>query len=191
MINILELLKKYLDFKSSHNISGKDMANLEPETIVHELDLPVNLLYTNAIGAINALFGLKQVDDYIAFEKITMALNYKNIDTQVEQDPNLPEVFLACVISKKITNLGLEVTKWVASKFIYENLFVCPEGFEDIQYEINRYLNINYKEILMKVHKIKNSKIEDWKEGSMERTQLEKIEECEKYITEEKMKEVK
>ena len=184
MISVFDVFKKYIEFKKENNLSESEISNLEPETIRYALDLPDNTMYNNAVGAINSIINLKKLDDYVAFEKITMALNYKTVDTSVEQDPNLPEVMFAYFFVKKIIATGDEVRKWIAAKFIRENLFICPEGFEFVQDEINKYLNSNFKDLLNKVSKIKKSKIEDWPEGSMERLQLEKLKECEKYIEE-------
>lgn len=149
----------------------KEDLSLETETILEEHSLDSK--YADAVSALKTIVELKELNDYYAFQKICLALAFKDVDFKRKQEPTVMDIIFAYVFCKSNMKIGDEVISYIASKCIYDNWLMLPKELKEIQSKINTYLVQNNRYDLLK--RISSAKFEeDFQEGSLEYFQKEK-----------------
>lgn len=151
----------------------------EAETILEESGLEKNEKNLDFINAVNTLQQLKDnertLDDWVAFEKIVIALSGKKVEFEAQQIPELHELFLGYLFCSKMVNVGEEIDDYCASLSISNNFFVVPDTFIGIQKSINRYLASNQPSLLRRIPIIKMLDEKMVKVDSIEYFQMERL----------------
>ena len=121
------------------------------------------------IKAVQTTRKAKFIDDFRAFEALSLALSFKPVNfNETDSEPLLIDCIKAfCIVGEKT---GEEIDKYMASKFIEENCFIVPEEFVDVKAYIDEYLiSSGRSDIIKKIINFKDSDNKEFIENQKEK----------------------
>lgn len=161
----------------------EDDIDLETETILEEHSLGGEM--ADAVSSLKTIIKMETIDDFYAFQKIALALAFKDVDFNRRQEPSLMDCLFAYVFCRNNMDIGDEVDQYMAGKCIYDNWLMLPPQLNKIQTRINSYLVQNDRyDILNMLNKVRFE--DSFEKGTMEYFQKEKY----RIIEEEILKEI-
>lgn len=170
----IEIPKIHSSMKSIY----KFPEDFEAETIIESMDIndPVKKYFNinpdgviSFIKASQTIRKTKFIDDYRAFEAISLALSFKPVNfNEHDSEPLLIDCIKSfCILDGKT---GEEIDKYMASRFIENNCFFVPEEFVDVKCYIDQYLiSSGRSDIIKKIIEYKNSDNKEFIEEQKQR----------------------
>lgn len=164
---------------------AKDDIGLEPLTIMELHNIPTKDKVK--VQALKSLIMAGEISDFYSFQKIAIGLSGKQVDFYNSQEPSIVDLTLALLIARSNQiKLETDVLKYIACKYVDQNLLCLPERLSDIQLFINDFLlRCGRRDIFKKVNSFNQSKT--YKDDSFEHFQREKYNMLEQIIIEEEL----
>jgi hypothetical protein len=134
--------------------------DFEAETII-ETEFKDEKINIDFIKAYQTYRKMEFNDDYRSFEKMCLGINMKEVNFDRQQEPTLNDLIVGYILFKD--KFGEEIDRYVASRFIYENIFMVPPQLIEIKACIDEYLiSSGRNDIISKIINYKDSDNKDF-----------------------------